>query len=251
MYTMPRLKEPFDTVWWELQKIASMIDEEMQIEAGNKLDYFDIKSNWMDKFFYPAMLNLSARLVGRINPRTIAMACVIEFINMASQTHMKYSNKGPFPVLIGDFLYAKFFLILHRYQMLEKLEKLSRVICEINEAGVLSYQLDFAGRTKQFDLCTIARKERGLLMAETCRLGCELAGGSETEAEKLYNFGLNLGTFWGLIRRGGENRAVNKFWNRAENYILLFPSSPERNALEKVLDLFHEKPEDATKLMVG
>ncbi|MBE3587253.1 MAG: polyprenyl synthetase family protein [Thermoanaerobacteraceae bacterium] len=206
----------------------------------------------------PAMVLLSARLFGPLNTPLIALAAVIQFIYLASRVHQNVREAGgpatgdprdgyQFPVLVGDYLYGRFFTSLCDYGIVRYLESLSRVICEINEGGILRLQ----NNQNNPDLVNkIVYKETAALMGTGCGLAAHLAGAPEQEQQELTRYGVNLGMALGLQEYPDLRRDINAHLDKAAATLTQLPPGEARDALKLIAQHLRHPAETALELQV-
>ncbi|MQL52046.1 hypothetical protein GFC01_07145 [Desulfofundulus thermobenzoicus] len=242
----------------ELQQTHNILFKSFQIKAGHLSSFARVVPDHFHELIRPAMVLLSARLFGPLNTPVIALAAVIQFIYLASRVHQNVSEAdGPatgdprdgyqFPVLVGDYLYGRFFTSLCDYGLVCYLESLSRVICEMNEGGILRLQNRHQNNP---DLVhKIVYKETAALMGTGCGLAARLAGAPEQEQQKLTRYGVNLGMALGLQEYPDLRRDINAHLDKASATLTQLPPGEAREAL-KLLTQHLRHPEAALELQV-
>ncbi|TDA69649.1 MAG: hypothetical protein D9V47_05200 [Clostridia bacterium] len=217
----------------ELRLVELRMRKEFALKEGrlNELLPLHLKNPW-DRLFLPAMVLLHNKLFAPIKEKTVAMACVFQFIYLATLTHRQIETNPAMVVLVGDYLYTKFFSYLCRHEALEYLDPLSRSICQIQEAGIWRQQQ----RSVQTDSdnLDIIDKERALLVSQACGCGAELGGAGEEQIQMSRGFGLHIGRMWALSEaEPGPRTGVE----RAEALKCLYrlPGGEARETLERLL----------------
>lgn len=237
----------FDAIRPELDQVKKMMDGEMRIRAGHVGDFTSLEVHPVDEELRPALVIGSSRLFTKESPQVIPMACVIQFIFLAAQIHGFKRTEGGFPVLVGDYLYTKFFSYLCDYDALQWLEPLSRVICMMNEGGILRQQ---AWEKSEPVNAGIVELETAELMAITCRIGAYLGGASESQQDILSAFGRNLGMAWGLLQEG-MGRKASPYLEQAGRKLSLLAKCRERDMFEQVLHMLAEQADPGQRAIVG
>lgn len=216
----------------ELRLVELRMRKEFALKEGrlNDLLPLHLKDQW-DRLFLPAMVLLHNKLFAPIKEKTVAMACVFQFIYLATLAHRRIEAKPAMVVLIGDYLYTKFFSYLCRHDALEYLDPLARIICHIQEAGIWRQQSPVQASGGDLELID---KERASLVSLACRCGAELGGATDEMAWASQLFGLHAGRIWALretdcgCRIGAERVEAGKYLRR-------LPDGEARDVLERVV----------------
>lgn len=247
----------------DLRKVQLLIHKNfmINIKSGNINNLINQEFNYLDANIRPAIVIISNRLFGPINQQTIALAAVLQFIYMASQVHLKLkegsSNKDKsidnrtayqLPVLVGDYLYGKFFTNLCDFGISQYLRELAQLICIINKNDILNIRYPDMQYTDAAKYIDIVRGETAELFAYSAYLGADLAGAAKVAKDQLYNFGLNLGMAYALLERGASVEQIKRYLTTAESIIKQSENSIDRESLLELLDLLSK--ENAVQRMV-
>lgn len=223
-------------IWQPLQNELCLVELKMRKEFAlkggrlNDLLPLRLKDQW-DRLFLPAMVLLHNKLFASVKEKAVAMACVFQFIYLATVAHRKIETNPAMVTLIGDYLYTKFFSYLCRHEALEYLDPLARIICQIQEASVWRQQSPAQAGVGDLD---IIDKERASLVSLACRCGAELGGATEEAAWASQLFGLHAGRMWALGEAGCEcQTGIQRV--EAEKYLHRLPGGEVRDVLERVL----------------
>lgn len=237
----------FQLINKELQNVQLLIHKNLRIKAGHIHDFISLDLNYLDYHLRPALVILSNRLFNPATERTIALAAVLQFIFLASRVHLKVVEnvaerenipdnrlQYQYPVLVGDYLYGKFFTTLCDAGIVHYLKRLAKLICTINKGGILNLKhtnIEFN------DYCKIIRKEYAELLACSAYLGADLGGAGINAKRYLYNFGLNLGMAFGLLEKGATLKQVSQYILSAESILNQFPPGEETDCFRNLLML--------------
>jgi hypothetical protein len=215
----------------DLEEVRDQVARELRLEGAVPLGLVGRELASFGASLPPALVILSARPY-HYRPQVVkALACVFQFIYLATRIHCFPQGRPGLPVLVGDLLYSKFFFYLCRYNCLEFLAPLAQVICRIHEGGALRYGRPDWG----FPECLeVVDRQAALLFQEACRVGARVAGASSGEAETLGRYGFNLGRAWGLYELGIVPEARREFLLRAEQELSALPPQRECEALLKL-----------------
>lgn len=236
---MPR--DSFRCVFEALQRADAIVARGLPVRAGASRTPHPLFPSW-EACLRPGLVLLSAHLYNGVNERSIALAAVLQFIYLAARIHAQVEEDEPgapegsrvrcqLPVLLGDYLYSRFFTTLCEGGLEEYLPPLARLVCSIGEAGMLRRR---RGAEAMREVC---RKETGELMGLACRLGGELAGAPEAHLGSLYRFGLHFGLAYGLNGRAGAGE-IRDLLSRAGAELQGLPAGEARTALEGLLVRF-------------
>ncbi|MGB9920398.1 MAG: polyprenyl synthetase family protein [Moorellales bacterium] len=222
----------FAPIATELEDVREQVARELRREGHLTFGLVERALGSLDCTLPPALLILSARLYDGEARTFKALACVFQFICLATKIHFSPQGGPGLPVLVGDLLYSKFFFYLCRYQCLEFLAPLAELICRIHEGGALRWsRADW-----NYPACLeVIDRETALLLKEACRAGARVAGAVPEQVEALGRYGFNLGRAWGLGQRGVAPEERREFAWRAERELEVLPDRRERQALSALL----------------
>src|SRR5690606_30857708 len=161
----------------------------------------------------PLLVLLSAGALKDVSPQHISLAGIIEFIHTATLLHddvvdisslrrgrpTANAQWGNAPsVLVGDFLYSRAFQMLVQLGNMPLMQLLADTTNTIAEGEVL--QLTKAGdpSTDEAAYFEVIKNKTAVLFAAAAQ-GAALLHGADTQTgERLYRYGLNLGTAFQL-----------------------------------------------------
>ena len=227
----------------ELLSVSNLIEKQLIIKSGNIRSLAHLEFSNLNKTIRPALVLLSARFYGRNPEEAVALACVIQFIYMASKVQSAISEKdsdhirgntdprdgSQFPVLVGDYLYGKFFSFLCKDGKISFLGTLSELVCTIHEGSILKK------KNEGQSLHEVIRKETAELFAVSCSLGASLAGASEQEQESMRRFGLNFGMAYGLLEQGDSANYVSSYFKEVLAQLANIPDRVEKTVFEQIV----------------
>lgn len=236
----------FISIQTELKEIFSYLEKDYQLKAGHLSKFIpDFELEEIDRFLRPALVVLPAKLFRGYDSRARVLAEIVQIIFLSQEIHNRIPDEcakdaPQFPVLVGDYLFSKFFKKLSDHDLLEWLAPLSSVICEMNEGGILRWEVLERGLGREEDYRQVLLQEHGLISGLACRIGGTIAGCPEETAEALAQFGLNLGMAWGVIKEKFP-LAPLEFLYSARRSLLKIPYSPEREAMRALIDEMEKK----------
>jgi len=231
----------FNSIQSELNDIFVNLEKDYSLKSGHLSKYIpDYEVSKIDKLLRPALVALSAKLFQGYDRRSMVIGEVIQLIHLAQDIHNHITDDCPkekpqFPVLVGDYLFSKFFKKLSDHDLLEYLAPLASVICKMNEGGIIRREIIEQGRAREKDYLDVLLMEYGLLMGMACKVGGNLAGCSEEKADNLEQFGINLGMAWGAIKEKYP-LAPENFLNMARNILMKISVAEEREDMMNIID---------------
>ena len=205
----------------EIEKIKEPIKEEMEvfekkfktsmmseISLLNRITFFIVKRK--GKQIRPMFVFLVAKLLGneKVNERSYRGAALIELIHTATLVHDdivddSYKRRGFFSintlwknkiaVLVGDYLFSKGLLLSVDNNDFDLLKIISEVVKEISEGELLQLE-----KSRDFEITEniyyeIIRKKTAVLIASCCSIGATSVMSSQSDIDKIYEFGELLG----------------------------------------------------------
>ncbi|MCL6559114.1 MAG: polyprenyl synthetase family protein [Firmicutes bacterium] len=247
----------------QLLQVHNKIKKELVIKAGHVGTFAHLDFSSVNKTIRPALAILSSRLFGGNQKKTIALASVFQFIYMASRVHNGITESdsdylrgdsdprdgSQFPVLVGDYLYGKFFTLLCDAGIINLLQPVAEIICDIHEGGILKKKAAGQDHSSQ-SWREVVRKETAELFAGCCFLSARLAGAPEEQQEVMRHFGLNLGMAFGLMEKGVSFDTVEGYIEKAKKELAAMPDRPERGILRRMVNSLGEHGLPAVR-MVG
>ncbi|MCW8131834.1 MAG: polyprenyl synthetase family protein [Planctomycetota bacterium] len=162
----------------------------------------------------PALLHLAAQAFGGEAPTSYEVAAVVEMLHLATLCHddilddaatrrrvptvnANWGNKSA--VMTGDILFSRAFEHLGRLddpRPFRILSRISRLICEGELLQIASRNDLELDEGRYFDLI---EKKTAVLFGASAELGALLAGASEADGRKLYEYGRRLGLAFQIV----------------------------------------------------
>lgn len=218
-----------DDIALELQLVDLKIKEGLIIKkSGHAGQFAHLESSRLEGNIRPAVTILSAKLFNFKREEIIVLASIMQYIHMAFkvQAHITEEDILPengdvrdgcqFPVLVGDYLYGKFFRLLSDANIIKYLHPLAKIICCLNEGATIRNQhSDINLLTAPDVLKDIVHKETAVLFAECASIAAEICDANATQIQTMYNFGLNFGQGFGLLEQGAPYEYVEPYFNKA------------------------------------
>src|SRR3982751_4665880 len=207
-------KEIFDLIQHELVEVEKHITAESVASVDAVTAIGQYLQSAGGKRLRPALLLLSAKLVGNGGPSAIQLGAVVEMIHAATLVHddvidvaqtrrgrpsanVQWGNHSC--VLAGDWLYMQAFQVAlkeRNFHVLDLLISLTQMMVE----GEL-IQLDRIGRIgiTEADCMELVDRKTACLFSACARLGAVSAGATNELEDKLGDFAWNLGMAFQLI----------------------------------------------------
>ena len=202
-----KIKEPIkeEMKIFEKKFRTSMMSE---ISLLNRITFFIVKRK--GKQIRPIFVFLAAKLLGngKVNERSYRGATLIELIHSATIVHDdivddSYKRRGFFSinalwknkiaVLLGDYLFSKGLLLSVDNNDFDLLKIISKAVKEMSEGELLQLE-----KSRDFEITEniyyeIIRKKTAVLIASCCSIGATSVMSSQSDIDKIYEFGKLLG----------------------------------------------------------
>jgi octaprenyl-diphosphate synthase len=162
----------------------------------------------------PALLLLTARMLGETSDATIRLAAVMEFIHNATLVHDDVIDESDtrrgrpsananwgnaMTVLAGDWLYMESFAVALEERNFEVLNTLIGITQKMVEGELLQLTLVGQRDVSQEQLLDIARRKTAHLFSGCMRLPSIVAGCEQASVDKFTRIGMNLGMSFQLV----------------------------------------------------
>lgn len=238
----------------ELQVVRKLAEKHLLVKGIHIGKLAHLELPYHKKTIRPALVILSSRIYGFFGDKAITLACVFHFIHMVTSVHQCIPEKdtdytkedsdprdgSQFPVLVGDYLYGKYFSLLYKSGMINFLGPLADIICQIHEGGILASGITVKNPASE-SFREIVRKETAELFAGCCVMGAVLAGASKKDQEIMRRFGMNFGMASGLLERGIAVRYADEYLKEAQTALQDLPERKEKAILEQLVHALAEK----------
>ena len=204
-----------------VEKIKSPIYEEMElfekkfakimsskVPLLNRITYFIVKRK--GKQIRPMLVFLVAKMISlnKLSEKSYRGASILELIHTATLVHddiVDNSNqrrgffsinalwKNKIAVLVGDYLFSKGLLLSVDNKDFDLLKIISEVVKEMSEGELLQLE-----KSRDFEITEniyyeIIRKKTAVLIASCCSIGATSVMSSQSDIDKIYEFGELLG----------------------------------------------------------
>ncbi|MHB1127620.1 MAG: polyprenyl synthetase family protein [Bacillota bacterium] len=222
----------FQAIAADLEQVEQQLEKEMRLRAGHIQQFAPLALNTLDRHLCPSLVILSAQMFGCRTRKVISLACVLQFIHLATLIHRSTKEDPGLLVLVGDYFYTRFFSYLCEYDSLPLLASLSQTICDISEGGIIEiHPLEEGVSTSVNTLDQIY----GSLLSQACTMGGQLAGATSEQITSLQEYGRNVGIAWGAARVGKWDLPVEKYLEQAREALRKLPGGTPRDLLEQLV----------------
>ena len=232
----------------DLNSVDQKIERAFKIRPGHLSKFAHLEVDSLQKHLHPALVLFSGKLFKYAGEKLICLASVVQLIYQASSVHFRIPDDNSqqviggdprdgsrFPVLVGDYLYGRYFTGLCEGQILEFLSPLAEIIAEMNygavlrkkHANLLAADVDLA--------ITVIEKETALLTEGSARLAGQLAEASGEELALLADFGKNFGMAYGILERNLDQSVAKPYFELAHRSLNGLPAVEAREGLEAML----------------
>ncbi len=197
-----------ETVAKEFEAVNQLIIEQLHSDVPmvENIGHYIVDAG--GKRLRPLLVLLSGGAAGNLSKDHITLAAVIEFIHTATLLHddvvdlstlrrgraTANAEWGNAPsVLVGDFLYTRAFQLLVAIGNMDVMTLLADTTNTIAEGEVL--QLTKAGdpNTSEQDYFQVINNKTAVLFAAATAGAAILSGSSQSQVDRYYQYGLNLG----------------------------------------------------------
>lgn len=242
----------FNLVKKELETVNILMEREYKIKAGYLRNFTRLDLAPIDGVVRSGLVILTSKLFDQTSSRAINLAAVVQFIYLASKIHFAIEEDSQpgnsqlecsvnqFPVLVGDYLYGKFFTTLCQNDIVQYLKPLSQVICYIHEGGI---ERQKAPAQKLNDISTLEKiiyKETATLFETACGLAADLAGAAAQDQNTAASFGREFGLAYGLQVENAPSSSVSQHLHKALAHLHKLPRNRFRAELEQLTDKLYQ-----------
>lgn len=208
-FSDPQGRIPLELVRKEIKLVERQISEQVRAFDPQVEPYIDYICNTSGKRIRPALAILSAGANGKISDDNLKIGVIIELIHMATLVHDDIIDEADtrrkvptanaqwgngMAVLLGDALFSHSLLLATEFDCIEICRKVGKASREVCEGEVIQTQRRFDLTLSKADYFEIIAKKTGVLFAAAAGISASLSGANKETEEKLYDYGLKLGT---------------------------------------------------------
>lgn len=225
----------------ELEEIKTTLRREIKLKAAEFDELVELSFGELENNACALIVLSVSQTFGGATRSAIGLATIFQYIFMADQVHRLMNDdpdleesKRQFPVLVGDFLYGKFFLNLCKEKMLHFLAPLAKVIESMNQGAIVRW-LAKDKKVSEGEYIKTIEMERASLTGLAARLGAELAGCSEKVQQQCETIGWNLGLAWAASQEQAPGKVVESALSEAKKALHELPN-PKNHSLKELID---------------
>ncbi|MFZ5943487.1 MAG: hypothetical protein ACOYVD_05220 [Bacillota bacterium] len=208
----------------ELTLITARIYKYLKIKSGISIDILNHNFSKTDMLFLPQLILLAAQGPKGISNKIRTLAVISQIMYLSTEIHNQipenennlFKEKVQLPILVGDFLYSRFYEILCIEDCYEYLDDFVNYISKLN--------LDWINYTNnkltQEELCASWYGELGRLTGE---LASSTSGFNSYWIKSIKGYGFSMGCIFGAGKMGLNPKTVNNYWNNLQEDINLIP----------------------------
>ncbi|MFH1857657.1 MAG: polyprenyl synthetase family protein [Candidatus Omnitrophota bacterium] len=257
-----KLTDIYKPIQEELVQVGREFEKELRGYDGFSTTILNFLIKESGKKLRPALALISAKAGGRVTQDVVSLATAVEVLHTATLIHDDVLDEAALrrrkeslnvrwgndvSVVIGDYLYAKAFILLATLKDMRPVHALTetaRIMC-MGELSQLEHRYDFTLSEGAY-LSMIERKTASLI-ATACELGAHLGGADEKTIEPLSRYGRLFGIAFQIIDDcldlvGSEKRLGKSLGTDVRKgkptlpliYLLQEMSGPEREKFEQL-----------------
>ncbi|WP_206811619.1 polyprenyl synthetase family protein [Paradesulfitobacterium ferrireducens] len=233
MVSLPSIRE-------ELKEIQDRLADEISFKSATFSELIPLEFDELEHHACPAIVLAVSNACGYHGRQAVSMAAIIQFVFMADKVHsLMREDEGiseelrQFTVLVGDFLYGKFFLGLSRDKLLPFLAPIAGVIGDMSIGTIYRW----LGREHELsieEILQILERERASLTGLAARVGAELAGMPLNVVQRFESFGSQLGLAWAAHTARLGEKVVAKLMDKAQAYLEALPDTLDFRPLNEL-----------------
>ena len=196
------------------EDVNALIVEQLRSDVGLVEDIGQYIVAGGGKRMRPTLVLLTGAALSEISPQHKQFAAVIEFLHTATLLHddvvdvsslrrgrptanAAYGNASS--VLVGDFIYSRAFQLLVDIGDIRILKDIADTTNRIAEGEVLQLVRAGDANTTESQYYEVIQAKTAVLFGAACYGGALLSGASESKAETLREFGINLGIAFQIV----------------------------------------------------
>lgn len=188
---------------------------------------------WLEENFWALLVLIPAGNA----PESISCGGVVQLVYFAQQIHNLIPEEGGtecyrYPILVGDYLFAKAFQLLLRSHLEHWLPVIAQVAENANEARAAILQEEKSGTLTLEKKALLVEREYGELAALAVKMGAEAAKLSLPQHDAIAEAAYGLGVLHGMIKE----KAIFQWAKRREVTLSLIAALPEpcRGGMEEL-----------------
>jgi Geranylgeranyl pyrophosphate synthase len=205
----------------ELQEVQELLVRDLGSEEARFKELVPLVKDELDDNACPGIILAVSKACGYTGKQAIILAAIVQYIYLADKVHNLIRDDEDltdelqqFPVLVGDFLFGKFFEGLSQARLLDYLAPLAGVIVTMSKGAIYRW----LARDQNLEIeeqLRILENGTASLTGLAARIGAELAGVSPSLQEKCETFGRLMGLAWAARNEQLDKLVVLKILHEA------------------------------------
>lgn len=200
---------PFELVRPELERVEASIREQVRGFDPAIEPYVAYICNTSGKRIRPALAILVGGAVNGVSDDHVKLGVILELIHMATLVHddiidgantrrmvptanAKWGNS--LSVLLGDALFSHALTLATDFNSIDICRKVGKASREVCQGEIIQTQRRFDLTFSKADYFRVIEMKTGALFAAATGLAAKLSGLDEDAEQRLYNYGMKLGT---------------------------------------------------------
>lgn len=200
---------PFELVRPQLERVETAIREQIHAFDPAVEPYIAYVCNTSGKRIRPALAILVGGAAGGVNDDHIKLGVIFELIHMATLVHddiidgadtrrmvptanAKWGNS--LSVLLGDALFSHALTLATDFNSIDICRKVGRSASDVCQGEIIQTQRRFDLTFTKEEYFHVIGMKTGALFAAAAGLAAKLSGLDESAEERLYRYGMKLGT---------------------------------------------------------
>lgn len=218
----------------ELSLILARVYKSLKLKKCSSLDILEKNFSQNDLLFFPRLTLLAAQGPKGINNKIRTLAVLIQIIYLSTEIHnripenvldkKKFEKEIQLPILVGDFLYSKFYDILCVEDCIEFLDDFIHFISELN-LGWINYL------ENKLDMKEICNLWYGQLAYLAMDLASRSSGLNPHWNKLISEYGLAIGYMYGTRKLELSSPELDRAWKNVTSTLNNIPSSKIKEAL--------------------
>jgi len=202
---------PTELVKPQLERVETAIREQIRAFDPAIEPYVSYVCNTSGKRIRPTLAILVGGATGGVNDDHVKLGVIMELIHMATLVHddiidgadtrrmvptanAKWGNS--LSVLLGDALFSHALTLATEFGSVEICHKVGAASREVCQGEIIQTQRRFDLTFNKQDYFKVIGMKTGALFASSCGLAARLSGRNEDFEQRLYDYGMKLGTVY-------------------------------------------------------
>jgi len=225
----------------ELSLILARVYRSLKLKKSFTLDILEKDFSRDDMIFFPKLTLLAAQGPKGINKKIRTLAVLVQIMYLSTEIHSqitdgninknKFLNKVQLPILVGDFLYSKFYDILCAEECIDFLDDFIHYITELN----LNWIDYLEGKSSLEAICMTWY---GKLASMAMELAARSSGLNNYWIKAIKRYGFGIGNMYGAEKLKINS---NNFRSMVHESLTLIPPSVIKETLStQAYDLYEK-----------